>query len=278
MSDSIIRNITYMSRSAIILFIGFLMHATGYAQPKKATVSPDFNQVFGPLKWRSIGPFRGGRSVAACGVPGDITTYYMGTTGGGLWKTDDMGTTWRNVSDGYFKTGSVGAVAVAESDRNVVYVGMGEHAPRGVMTHHGDGVYKSVDAGKSWKRVGLELTQHISRVIIHPADPNTVYVAAQGPLYGKSDQRGIFKTTDGGVSWKKVLYVDDKTGPAEITSAEMAYDLLNENNGDAFLMFPTLNYVEENHDVIHEMLTHPAAINGLSDGGADGFFLSLLSH
>jgi photosystem II stability/assembly factor-like uncharacterized protein len=217
MSDSIIRNLTYMSRSAIILFIGFLMHATGNAQPKKATVSPDFNQVFGPLKWRSIGPFRGGRSVAACGVPGDITTYYMGTTGGGLWKTDDMGTTWRNISDGFFKTGSVGAVAVAESDRNVVYVGMGEHAPRGVMTHHGDGVYKSVDAGKSWKRVGLELTQHISRVIIHPADPNTVYVAAQGPLYGKSDQRGIFKTTDGGLSWKKVLYVDDKTGPAEIS-------------------------------------------------------------
>ena len=141
----------------------------------------------------------------------------MGTTGGGLWKTDDMGTTWRNISDGFFKTGSVGAVAVAESDRNVVYVGMGEHAPRGVMTHHGDGVYKSVDAGKSWKRVGLELTQHISRVIIHPADPNTVYVAAQGPLYGKSDQRGIFKTTDGGLSWKKVLYVDDKTGPAEIS-------------------------------------------------------------
>jgi photosystem II stability/assembly factor-like uncharacterized protein len=217
MTDPIIRNQMFMSRSTILFVISFLIHATGYAQPKKATVSPDLNQVFGPLKWRSIGPFRGGRSVAACGVPGDITTYYMGTTGGGLWKTDDMGTTWRNVSDGFFKTGSVGAVAVAESDRNVVYVGMGEHAPRGVMTHHGDGVYKSVDAGKSWKRVGLELTQHISRVIIHPADPNTVYVAAQGSLYGKSDQRGIFKTTDGGVSWKKVLYVDDKTGPAEIS-------------------------------------------------------------
>ena len=100
------------------------------------------------MKWRSIGPFRGGRSVAGTGVVGDPKTYYMGTTGGGLWKTDDMGISWRNISDGYFKTGSVGAIAVAESDPNVVYVGMGEHAVRGVMTHHGDGVYKSTDAGK----------------------------------------------------------------------------------------------------------------------------------
>jgi len=115
----------------------------------------DYNTIFKPLKWRSIGPFRGGRSVAGTGVVGDPKTYYMGTTGGGLWKTDDMGISWRNVSDGYFKTGSVGAIAVAESDPNVVYVGMGEHAVRGVMTHHGDGVYKSTDAGKTWKRIGL---------------------------------------------------------------------------------------------------------------------------
>jgi len=102
----------------------------------------EYNSIFKTVKWRSIGPFRGGRSNAACGVVGDARTYYMGTTGGGLWKTDDMGISWRNVSDGYFKTGSVGAVAVAESDPNVVYVGMGEHAVRGVMTHPGDGVYK----------------------------------------------------------------------------------------------------------------------------------------
>lgn len=104
------------------------------------------------MKWRSIGPFRGGRSVAAHGVPGDPKTYYMGTTGGGLWKTEDMGVSWRNISDGYFKTGSVGAIAVSESDPNVIYVGMGEHAVRGVMTHQGDGVYKSTDAGKTWKK------------------------------------------------------------------------------------------------------------------------------
>ena len=103
-------------------------------------ITQDLNTYFKPMKWRSIGPFRGGRSVATSGVRGDITTYYMGTTGGGLWKTEDMGLNWRNISDGYFKTGSVGAVAIAESDPNIVYVGMGEHAVRGVMTHHGDGM------------------------------------------------------------------------------------------------------------------------------------------
>jgi photosystem II stability/assembly factor-like uncharacterized protein len=185
------------------------------AQPTKDTTN--YNNYFKPVKWRSIGPFRGGRSVCATGVPGDINTYYMGTTGGGVWKTEDMGLTWFNISDGYFKTGSVGAIAVAESDVNVVYVGMGEHAVRGVMTHHGDGVYKSTDAGKTWKKTGLDLTQHISRIIVHPKDPNTVFVAAQGALYSSSKERGIYKSTDGGATWKNVLYVDDKTGCVELS-------------------------------------------------------------
>jgi hypothetical protein len=177
----------------------------------------DLNSFFKPVKWRSIGPFRGGRSNCATGVPGDITTYYMGTTGGGVWKTDDMGITWRNISDGFFKTGSVGAIAVAESNVNVVYVGMGEHAPRGVMTHHGDGVYKSIDAGKTWKKMGLDLTQHISRIIIDPKNPDIAWVAAQGALYSASKERGIYKTTDGGATWKNVLYVDEKTGCVELS-------------------------------------------------------------
>ncbi|NUO00436.1 MAG: glycosyl hydrolase [Saprospiraceae bacterium] len=185
--------------------------------PAPTAAAPDLNAFFKPVKWRSIGPFRGGRSVTATGVIGDIGTYYMGTTGGGLWKTDDMGITWKNISDGYFKTGSVGAVAVSESDPNVVYVGMGEHAVRGVMTHHGDGVYKSTDAGKTWKKMGLDLTQHIARIAIHPKDPNTVFVAAQGALYGKSPERGVYKSTDGGVTWNKILYVDDKTGCVELS-------------------------------------------------------------
>ncbi|MFN7266093.1 MAG: WD40/YVTN/BNR-like repeat-containing protein, partial [Bacteroidota bacterium] len=112
------------------------------------------NTALKSVKWRNIGPFRGGRSVAVSGVPGDMTTYFMGTTGGGLWKTSDMGLSWSNISDGFFKTGTVGAIAVSESDPNVIYVGMGEHAVRGVMTHSGDGIYKSTDGGKSWKQSG----------------------------------------------------------------------------------------------------------------------------
>lgn len=183
----------------------------------KSDSAADLNTYFKPLKWRCIGPFRGGRSVCATGVVGNPMVYYMGTTGGGVWKTEDMGITWNNISDGFFKTGSVGAVAVAESDPNVVYVGMGEHAVRGVMSSYGDGVYKSTDAGKTWKKIGLDLTQHIARIVIHPKDPNIVYVAAQGQLYGKSKERGIYKSTDGGVTWKNVLFVNEKTGCNELS-------------------------------------------------------------
>jgi photosystem II stability/assembly factor-like uncharacterized protein len=187
------------------------------AQPIKDSTANELNNYFKPVKWRSIGPFRGGRSVASTGVVGNINTYYMGTTGGGLWKTDDMGINWNNISDGFFKTSTIGAIAVAESDANVVYVGMGEHAVRGVMTHSGDGVYKSTDAGKTWKKMGLDLTRHIARIVIDPKDPNIVLVAAQGALYSNSSDRGIYKSTDGGVNWKKVLFVDDKTGCAELS-------------------------------------------------------------
>ena len=207
-----------MSKHLLAALLCFVL--CSFASPVAAQTAQsgdDYNTIFKAVKWRSIGPFRGGRSVAGTGVVGDPKTYYMGTTGGGLWKTDDMGMSWRNISDGYFKTGSVGAIAVAESDPNVVYVGMGEHAVRGVMTHHGDGVYKSTDAGKTWKRVGLELSQHTSRIIIHPKDPNIVWVAAQGALYSKSAQRGVFKSVDGGATWKNVLFVDDKTGASELS-------------------------------------------------------------
>jgi hypothetical protein len=162
----------------LVALAATMLHGNAQTQKDSGAMQPD--SFFKPVKWRNIGPFRGGRSGAASGVVGDKATYYMGTTGGGLWKTDDMGINWANISDGFFKTGSVGAVAVAESDPNVVYVGMGEHAVRGVMTHHGDGVYKSTDAGKTWKKMGLDSTQHIARIVIHPTDPNTVFVAAQG--------------------------------------------------------------------------------------------------
>ena len=206
-----------MRKQIWLLFIFISVFIAAGAQSKTDSTSTVLNSFFKPLKWRCIGPFRGGRSVTATGVVGDPGTYYMGTTGGGVWKTEDMGITWSNISDGYFKTGSVGAVAVAESDPNFVYVGMGEHAVRNVMTSYGDGVYKSTDAGKTWKKMGLDLTQQIARIVIHPKDPNIIFVAAQGALYGKSEQRGIYKSTDGGVTWKNVLYVNDKTGCTDLS-------------------------------------------------------------
>jgi photosystem II stability/assembly factor-like uncharacterized protein len=182
-----------------------------------ATANNSLNSFLKPLKWRNVGPFRGGRSVTSCGVESNPQVYYMGTTGGGVWKTENAGWTWFNVSDGFFKTGSVGAVAVAGSDPNVVYVGMGEHAPRGVMSSYGDGVYKSTDAGKTWKKMGLDLTMHISGIRIHPQNPDIVYVAAQGAMYGATEDRGVYQSTDGGQTWKKILYVDENTGCAELS-------------------------------------------------------------
>jgi photosystem II stability/assembly factor-like uncharacterized protein len=217
---SIFETTQYSTRmnKQLLLGILFLVLSTAVsAQKGKTAVATDLNAHFKAAKWRSIGPFRGGRSVTATGVTSDPSTYYMGTTGGGLWKTQDMGVSWSPISDSFFKTTSVGAISVAESDPNVIYVGMGEHAVRGVMTHHGDGMYKSTDAGKTWKKIGLEATQHIARICIDPKNPDIVYVAAQGALYGKSSERGVYKTTDGGNTWQKVLFKNDQTGAVELS-------------------------------------------------------------
>lgn len=181
------------------------------------SIAQEANTYFKPLKYRNIGPFRGGRSVTTSGDVSDPLTYYMGTTGGGLWKTQDAGQLWTNISDGFFKTGSVGAVAVSESNPNIIYCGMGEHAVRGVMTSSGDGVYKSNDAGKTWKKVGLDKTYHISKIVINPTNPNIVFVAAQGALYAPTKERGIYKSIDGGKSWENVLFVNDLTGSADLS-------------------------------------------------------------
>ena len=194
----------------------FAQKKSNKAVAVQSTPAVSLESYLKPVFWRNLGPSRGGRSVAASGVKGNPLTYYMGITGGGVWKTENAGQSWFNVSDEYFKTGSVGAVAVSESDPNVVYVGMGEHAPRGVMTSYGDGVYRSNDAGKTWKHLGLELTRQIANVVIHPSDPEVVYVAAQGALYGPSKERGIYKSTDGGKSWRNTLYVDENTGCADL--------------------------------------------------------------
>ena len=171
--------------------------------------------LFRGMKYRSIGPFRGGRSLTAAGIPGDPTTYYFGATGGGVWKSTDGANTWSAIFD---KDGSpsIGSIAVAGSDPNVVYVGTGEACIRGNISN-GDGVWKSVDAGKSWKYVGLKDSRAIGKVIVNPHNPDIAFVAALGHPYGPNTERGVFRTTDGGKTWDKVLYKDENTGAIDVT-------------------------------------------------------------
>jgi photosystem II stability/assembly factor-like uncharacterized protein len=173
------------------------------------------DKLFAGLSWRSIGPFRGGRVTAVAGVPGQPLVYYMGATGGGVWKTTNGGLTWSPITDGQVKTGSVGALAVAPSDPNVVYVGMGESCIRGNLSE-GDGVYRSTDAGKTWTHTGLAETRQIGRIRVDPRDPDLVYVAALGHTFGPNPERGIFRSRDGGRTWSKVLFVDERTGAVDL--------------------------------------------------------------
>ena len=181
----------------------------------------DEHPWFGSLEWRCIGPARGGRVQSVAGVVGDPHTYYMGATGGGVWRTTDAGVTWRPVTDGFVGTGSVGAVAVAPSDPNVVYAGMGEADIRGNFSH-GDGVYRSLDAGDTWTRVGLEDSRQIGEIDIHPADPDVVFVAALGHVWGPGGERGVFRSRDGGESWQRVL-----PGGPRLGAIDVAIDPLN---------------------------------------------------
>src|SRR5215471_8154159 len=158
--------------------------------------APAFDPVvFSSLTWRSIGPPRGGRSIASTGIPSRPLEYYFGAVGGGLWKTTDGGLTWRPVTDGQLHSSSVGAVAVSESNPDVVYIGMGETELRGNIMQ-GDGVYKTIDAGRTWKHMGLPETQAISRIRVYPTNPDLVYVSALGHPYGKNTERGVFRSKD----------------------------------------------------------------------------------
>ena len=178
------------------------------------------------MEWRNIGPYRGGRSLGCSGSPGRPNEYYFGATGGGLWKTVDGGQEWFPVTDGQVTSSSVGAVAVAETNPDIVYIGMGEVQLRGSITQ-GDGVYKSSDGGKTWRHLGLEETQAVARIRIHPTNPDIVYVAALGHPYGDNEERGVFRSTDGGNTWEKVLYVSDKAGAVDLiidrTNPEVIY-------------------------------------------------------
>jgi photosystem II stability/assembly factor-like uncharacterized protein len=182
------------------------------AAPTKPAVDPT---LFAGLKWREVGPFRGGRVAAVTGIPGDRNTYYFGGTGGGVWKTTDAGRTWKNVSDGFFG-GSIGAVAVSEWDPNVVYAGGGEVTVRGNVSH-GDGLWKSTDAGRTWKLSGLTDGRQIVRIRIHPKNPDLVYAAVLGHVFGPNETRGVYRSANGGGHWERVLFVSDRVGAVDLT-------------------------------------------------------------
>ena len=170
--------------------------------------------LYSSMEYRLVGPFRGGRSAAVTGVPGKPNLFYFGATGGGVWKTTDGGRSWENISDGYFG-GSIGAVEVAKSDPNVIYAGGGEKTVRGNVSS-GYGVWKTTDAGKSWTKAGLEKSRHIPRLRVHPSNSDIVYAAVLGNIYKPTKERGIYKSTDGGRSWKQVLYVNDQAGAVDL--------------------------------------------------------------
>src|SRR5438067_5504412 len=167
-------------------------------------------KLYAGLRWRDIGPYRGGRTVGAAGIAGQPNVFYIGVNNGGVWKTDDYGHTWRPIFDDQ-PTGSIGAIALAPSDPNILYVGSGEGLQRPDLSV-GDGVYKSMDGGKTWRYLGLRDGQQIPAIIVDPADPNRVFVAVLGHPYGANQERGVFRSTDGGETWQKVLYKDDNTG------------------------------------------------------------------
>ena len=198
------------------LFIGVQSQAQRRKKSKTTVKTVSYDKIlYEGLQWRSIGPFRGGRSAAVTGVPGKPTLFYMGATGGGVWRTKDGGSTWENISDGFFG-GSIGAVAVSEYDNNVIYVGGGEVSVRGNVSS-GYGMWKSVDAGQTWNSIGLPNSRHIPRIRIHPKNPDLVYAAVLGDLFKSSDERGVYRSKDGGATWEKILFANADAGAVDLT-------------------------------------------------------------
>jgi photosystem II stability/assembly factor-like uncharacterized protein len=187
------------------------------SQPARSTLD---STTFAALSWRNIGPWRGGRSVAVAGLPSNPMTYFAGYTGGGLWRTDDAGNSWRNISDGFFTSSSIGAIAVAPSDENVIYVGSGEHAIRGQSSTYGDGMYKSTDQGRTWAKIGLASSRQISAVRVHPGNPEVVYAAVQGDRWKGTSDRGVYRSQDGGKTWTLVLKGENATSGASDLSMD----------------------------------------------------------
>src|SRR5262249_41929748 len=184
------------------------------AQPQASSAALVDEKLFSGMRWRQVGPFRGGRVLAVTGVPGEPNVFYFGGAAGGVWKSTDTGVSWQPLFDKQ-PIASIGAIAVAASDHNIIYVGTGEACIRGNITY-GNGVYKSIDGGKTWKNVGLKDSRHIGALIVDPKNPNIVFVAALGHAYGPNEERGIFRSLDGGATWQKVLYKDNKTGAIDV--------------------------------------------------------------
>src|SRR5882672_9361965 len=198
-----------------LVFLLLTTPALNAQQVDRSTVANPLDpKTYGGMKWRLIGPFRGGRALAVTGVPSQPNTYYFGAVAGGVWKTTDGGVSWDPLFDKQ-TTSSIGSIAVSNSDPNVIYVGTGEACIRGNISF-GDGVYRSNDGGKTWNNVGLKDTRHIGKVIVHPTNPDVAFVAALGHAYGANTERGIFRTRDGGKAWEKVLYLGDRTGGSDI--------------------------------------------------------------
>ena len=206
-----------LSKAGILLLaFSFFTITTNAQRRKKTQVTPEIpSELYSSMEYRLVGPFRGGRSAAVTGVPNEPNLFYMGSTGGGVWKTLNGGRTWENISDGYFG-GSIGSVEVAKSDPNVIYVGGGEKTLRGNVSS-GYGIWKTEDAGKTWTSAGLKNSRHVPRIRIHPTDHNTVYAAVLGNIYKPTDERGIYKSTDGGKTWKKKLFVNSQAGAVDLT-------------------------------------------------------------
>jgi photosystem II stability/assembly factor-like uncharacterized protein len=203
-------------RFFVFIVLGILTAGSGLTSSGAPEAQPQFDEkLWSGMQWRQIGPFRGGRALAVEGVVDEPNTYYFGAVAGGIWKTTDGGQNWMPIFDKSKANPSIGALAISRTDHNIIYAGGGEAAVRGNITY-GDGVYKSVDGGKNWKNVGLKDTRHIGAIIVHPDNPDIVFVAALGHAFGPNQERGIFRTTDGGKTWTKVLAKDENTGGIDV--------------------------------------------------------------
>src|SRR6476619_7530120 len=201
----------------LFVLLALLFCISTSAQKTGKTISSDNTDsvLLSKVKYRLVGPWRGGRSGAVTGSYNNKNTFYFGSTGGGVWKTIDGGSNWKNISDKYFG-GSIGAVAVAPSDESIIYVGEGENTMRGNVSEGLGGMWRTEDGGRTWQNIGLKDGRHIIRIVIHPRNPNIVWAAVMGHLFGPNEERGVYKTVDGGKTWKRTLFINNQTGCSDL--------------------------------------------------------------